>query len=54
MCHTCVYVCVCVYSVAQSRPTLCDPVDCSTPGSLANGISQARVLEWVALSFSRD
>ena len=39
--------------VAQSCPTLCDPVDCSPPGSSAHGILQARVLEWVAISFSR-
>ena len=39
--------------VAQPCLTLCDPMDCSLPGSSAHGISQARVLEWVALSFSR-
>ena len=39
--------------VAQSCPTLCDPVDCSSPGSSVHGILQARVLEWVAISFSR-
>ena len=39
--------------VAQSRPTLCDPMDCSLPGSSLHGILQARVLEWVAISFSR-
>ena len=39
--------------VAQSCPTLCDPVDCSPPGSSFHGIFQARVLEWVAISFSR-
>ena len=39
--------------VAQSCPTLCDPVDCSLPGSSLYGILQARVLEWVAISFSR-
>ena len=49
----CVCVCVCVYSVAQSCPTLCDPVDCSLPGSFVHGIFQARILEWVAISFSR-
>ena len=38
--------------VAQSCPTLCDPVDCSPPGSSVHGILQARVLEWVAISFS--
>ena len=40
--------------VAQSCPTLCDPVDYSPPGSSIHGILQARILEWVAISFSRD
>ena len=39
--------------VAQSCPTLCDPMDCSPPGSSVHGILQARILEWVAISFSR-
>ena len=39
--------------VAQSCPTLCDPRDCSPPGSSVHGILQARILEWVAISFSR-
>ena len=38
--------------VAQSCPTLRDPMDCSLPGSSAHGIFQARVLEWVASAFS--
>ena len=38
--------------VAQSCPTLCNPVDYSLPGSSVHGILQARVLEWVAISFS--
>ena len=41
-----------VSEVAQSCPTLCDPMDCSLPGSSIRGILQARVLEWVAVSFS--
>ena len=36
----------------QSCPTLCDPVDCSLPGSSIHGIFQARVLEWGAIAFS--
>ena len=40
-------------SVAQSCPTLCDTMDCSLSGSSVHGIFQARVLEWVAISFSR-
>ena len=39
--------------VAQSCPTLCDPVDCSLSGSSVHGILQARGLEWVAISISR-
>ena len=39
--------------VAQSCLTLCDPVDCSSPGSSVHGVLQARKLEWVAISFSR-
>ena len=43
-----------VSEVTQSCPTLCDPVDCSPPGSSVHGILQARILEWVAISFSRE
>ena len=39
--------------VTQLCPTLCDPMDCSLPGSSVHGIFQARVLEWVAISCSR-
>ena len=39
--------------VTQSCPTLCDLMDCSLPGSSLHEIRQARVLEWVAISFSR-
>ena len=39
--------------VAQSYLTLCNPMDCSLPGSSAHGILQAIVLEWIAISFSR-
>ena len=39
--------------VTQSCPTLCGLMDCSLPGSSVHGIFQARVLEWVAISFSR-
>ena len=38
---------------AQLCPTLCNLMDCSTPGSSVHGIFQARVLEWVAISFSK-
>ena len=39
--------------VTQSCLTLCDPMDCSPPGSSVHGILQARILEWVAFPFSR-
>ena len=42
-----------VSEVTQSCPTLCDPMDCSLPGSSVHGIFQARIVEWVAISFSR-
>ena len=58
--NSCVCVCVCVGAcvhmcvlVAQSCLTLCDPMDCSQPGSPVHGILQARILEWVAIPFSR-
>ena len=44
-------LCVCVL-VAQLCPALCDPMDCSPPGSSVHGILQARILEWVAIPFS--
>ena len=40
--------------VAQSCPTLSDPMDYSAPGSSVHGICQARVLEWVAIAFSHE
>ena len=40
--------------VTQSCPTLCDPMDCSLPGSSIHGIFQARVLEWGAIAFSEN
>ena len=40
--------------VIQSCPTLCNPMDCRLPDSYVSGIFQARILEWVAISFSRD
>ena len=41
-------------SVAQLCLTLCDQIGCSPPGSSVHGISQARILEWVAISSSRE
>ena len=54
--NQCVCVCVCVHTYAriQSCPTLLDPIDCSPPGSSVHEIFQVRILEWVAISFSRD
>ena len=40
----------CICLVAKWYPTLCDPMDCSLPGSFVHGISQAGILEWVAIS----
>ena len=40
-------------SVAKSCPTLCNPMDCSPSGSTVHGILLARILEWVAISFSK-
>ena len=44
---------VCVCARTQSHPTLCDPMDDSLPGSSVHGIFQARMLECVAISYSR-
>ena len=44
---------LCIHTVAQLCLTLCDPIDCSLPGSSLHGIFQARILEWVAISYSR-
>ena len=41
------------HAVAQSCPTLCDPTDCSLPGSPVHGTFQVRILEWIAISSSR-
>ena len=46
------YVCVWVL-VSRLYLTLCDPLDCSLRGSSVHGILQGRILEWVAISFSR-
>ena len=43
---------VCAQSISYIR-LFCSPVDCSWPGSSVHGISQTRILEWVAISFSR-
>ena len=40
--------------VSQSSPTLCDPMDCSPLSSSVYGVFHERVLEWVAISFSRE
>ena len=51
----CVSVCVslCACSITQSCLTLCGPMDCSLPGSSVHGIFQARILEQLAISYSR-
>ena len=48
LCNVCVCVCVC-----SLMSTLCNPVECSHTGFAVHGISQARILEWVAISYSR-
>ena len=52
-----IYIYIYIYSMhaktLQSCPTLCDPMECSLPGSSVRGILQARILEWVTISFSR-
>jgi len=52
--HTTVYAAAAAAAAKsrQSCPTLCDPMGFSPPGSSVHGISQARVLEWVAIAFS--
>ena len=45
---------MCVYSVAQLRSTLCDPIACSPPDSYVHGISQTRILQTVTISSSTD
>ena len=44
---------MCVRACVLSRVPLCDPMDCSPPGSSVHGILQARILEWVAIFSSR-
>ena len=51
--HICMFIHWKVKVKSLSRVWLCDPVDCSPPGSSIHGILQARILEWVAISFSR-
>ena len=54
------YICICINYISKFKEfvtqlclTLCDPMDCSPPGSSVYGILQARILEGVAISFSR-
>ena len=48
-----ILIVLCVYSATQLCPSLYDPMDCSPPGSSGHGISQVRLLEWVAISSPR-
>ena len=43
-----------LFLVSKSSLTLCDPMDCSPPGSSVHGTLQAGILKWVAVSFSKD
>ena len=62
--YVCVYMCVCRRTslhvpekvkvlVTQLRQTLCDPIECNPSGSSVHGHLQVRILEWVAIPFSR-
>ena len=44
---------ICKVKVAQSCPILCNLVDCSSPGFSVDGLPQGKILEWVAIAFSR-
>ena len=46
-------MCCLLFQLLSHIHVFCDPMDCSPPGSSAHGISQARILEWVAISFSK-
>ena len=50
--HTYIYMCTC--SVAKLWLTPCNPNDCNAPGSSVHEVFQARILEWVAIPFTRD
>ena len=52
--YKCIYAATAAAKSLQSCPTLCDPIDGSPPGSSVPGILQARTLEWVAISFSKN
>ena len=51
--HTHIHIYICVHIHIQLCLTLWNPIDCGTPDSFVQGISQARILEWVAIPFSR-
>ena len=53
LCQSPVCVCACVHVHAQLCLTLCDPMDCSSPGFSVHGIFQVRILEWVSIFCSR-
>ena len=48
-----IHYCYIPLLVALLCPTFCDPMDCTLPGASVHGILQARILEWVAIPFSR-
>ena len=49
-----IWICICMYAkLLQLCPTLCNPLDCSQPVSYVHWISQAKILEWVAMPSSR-
>ena len=54
MCKYIIFINESESELTQLCLTLCDPMDCSLPGSSVHGILQARILDWVAISFSRE
>ena len=52
-CHVLTEICILYMFGVQSCPVLCDPMDCSPPGSSVHGIFQAEILEWISISFSK-
>ena len=51
--HFCLVLCVCAHMCACACSTLCDPMDCSRPGSSVHGIFQARILKGIVISYSQ-
>ena len=53
--HLCQIFLMCVHAQSLSNVlTVCDPIDCSPPGCFVHGVLQARIPEWIAISYSRE